>query len=134
MSAEVHGPPVERDSATAPFFDAAARDELMIRRCTRCGHPEPPESRTCGVCATIELLWERASGKAQIIGWTVVHRAPHPKLADSVPYIAGVVELDEGPWLHARITGDPAALRTGLPARVAFAHPDDGESFPYFTT
>lgn len=133
-SQEPSGPAAERDEATAPFFDAAARGELLIRRCARCAHPEPPEARTCSRCAGNELAWAHAWGHARIVTWTVVHRAPHPDLADSVPYVAGIVELDEGPWLCTRILGDPGSLHAGLPARVAFAHPDGGESIPVFIT
>ncbi|WP_132426687.1 Zn-ribbon domain-containing OB-fold protein [Pseudonocardia endophytica] len=119
--------------ATAPFFDGAAREQLMIRRCERCAHPEPPEARTCSSCASVDLTWISATGRGHLVTWTVVHRAPHPDLAGAVPYVAGIVELDEGPWLHARICGDPTTMRAGLPVRVAFVHPDLGESVPLFT-
>jgi uncharacterized OB-fold protein len=127
------GPPAERDEVTAPFFDAAARDELLIRRCRPCTHPEPPEARTCGVCGAVELDWVPASGRARLVTWTVVHRAPHPDFAGAVPYVAGVVELEEGPWLHTRILDDPAPLRAEAAMRVAFVHPEQGESIPAFT-
>jgi uncharacterized protein len=126
------GPPAERDDVTAPFFDAAARDELVIRRCRSCTHPEPPEARTCGVCGGVLLDWVPATGRARLVTWTVVHRAPHPAFTAAVPYVAGVVELEEGPWLHAQILDEPGPLRAEARMRVAFVHPAHGESIPVF--
>jgi uncharacterized protein len=106
-------PVVERDDASAEFFDAAARGELVLP----------------GVGPV--------SGAATLVSWVVVHRAPLPALAGAVPYVSAVVELAEGPWLLVRLVdADPSALRVGaaLVARYVRSGTDDqpGETLPVF--
>lgn len=129
----VHGPVLERDEASAPFFDAAGRDELLLRRCVQCGRWLGPQAATCTGCAGGELTWAPAVGTARLVTWTVVHSAPHRAFADQLPYVTGYVEVAEGPWLPARIAGaDPARLHAGAALSVAFVHPVEGESYPVF--
>ncbi|GEL22287.1 hypothetical protein PSU4_12410 [Pseudonocardia sulfidoxydans NBRC 16205] len=119
------GPPIEADAATAPFFAAAARDELLLLRCKGCGAWHPPEVTTC--CGPLE--WVAAAGRGIVVTWALVHTAPHPDFADAVPFRTAIVELTEGPWLQVRLTaaGEPAA---GSPVRITFAHPAEGASYP----
>lgn len=119
---------IVRDAKSAEFFDAAAADRLMIRRCAGCGLFLPPEAVVCTTCARAELDWVTATGTGVLASYAVVHRAPHPTY--HVPYTIGIVELDEGPWLYARVTARRPVV--GLPVRVVFQHPDEGESFPVF--
>ena len=119
-----------RDDATGPFFDAARGEELVIQKCSSCGHLLGLDARTCPVCESTALHWIPASGRGSVVTWTVVHRAPHPAFADLVPYTVGIVELAEGPWMYARITGTPHAA--GDDVRVRFLHDDAGESIPIF--
>lgn len=130
----ISGPPVLADPRSEEFFTAAARDILVVHRCAECGHLLEPESRTCFSCGSSELGWAEVSGAGTLVSWSVVHHPPHPAFADQVPFPVGLVELTEGPWLHARITGvSLEALRAGLPLTVSFVHPDEGDSYPVFT-
>lgn len=123
-------PLIERDAKSAEFFDAAARDELVIKRCDHCDQALPPEAAVCTTCGRTELSWTPASGTASLVSWTVVHRAPNRAYTDLVPYTVGIVELTEGPWLYAHIATD--APTAGMPLRAEFAHPRGGESHPIF--
>src|SRR5947208_2169381 len=126
------GPPVERDEASAGFFDAAAHGRLAVRRCATGDGLFAPEVARCPRCGRA-TEWITVSGGGRLVTWTVVHRSPHPALAEVVPYVTAVVELAEGPWLHTRLAVDDASrLAAGLPVAVAFARPSDGESVPYF--
>lgn len=122
-------PGMQRDSKSAEFFEAAARDELMIKRCDRCEAALSPEAAVCTTCGHTALTWTAASGVGTLVTWTVVHRAPNAAFADLVPYTVGVVELAEGPWLYARVDGD---LAVGQPLRVEFVHTAEVESYPMF--
>jgi uncharacterized OB-fold protein len=130
---EIIGPVVQRDGRSAEFFDAAGADQLAIRRCTRCSHAFNLEARTCTDCGSTELVWDIATGSATLVSWAVVHHPPHPDFAAQVPFPIGLVELAEGPWINARIVGsDIAELSAGIPLRVAFIHPEIGDSYPVF--
>jgi len=121
-------PVIRRDDASAAFFDGAARDELMIRRCGSCGRAHAPATASCPDCGGDRLDWVPAAGTATLVTWAV----PYEKATASPAVVFGLVELAEGPWMHTRVDADPAALRAGAPLAVRFHHPDDGESFPTF--
>ena len=73
------------------------------------------------------------SGRGSLHTFTVARRATHPKLADRVPYVIAIVELDEGPRLTSTVVGcDPDTLRIGQRLIVGF---EDHEeiSLPVFT-
>ena len=126
------GPPVDRDEASAGFFDAAAHGQLAARRCVTDDRLFAPEVARCPRCGAA-TEWITVSGRGRLVTWAVVHRSPHPALADVVPYVTAVVELAEGPWLRTRLAVDAASsLAPGSPVAVAFARPSDGESVPYF--
>jgi len=48
------------------------------------------------------------------------------------PYVSGIVELEEGTFISARITGldvsKPAEIKVGAPLTVGFAEFGEGES------
>ncbi|MEV5409885.1 Zn-ribbon domain-containing OB-fold protein [Thermopolyspora sp. NPDC052614] len=118
---------VRRDAATAEFFDGTARGELLIRRCEECGGTSAPQTRTCPHCASPALSWTPATGTGTVESWSVVHTKGLP------PFTVAIVELDEGPWLQAQITGvEPGQVRAGMRVRVAYERPDEGESVPVF--
>jgi uncharacterized protein len=126
------GPPVDRDEASAGFFDAAAHGRLAVRRCVTGDRLFAPEVARCPRCGAA-TEWITVSGRGRLVTWAVVHRSPHPALAEVVPYVTAVVELAEGPWLRTRLAVDDASsLAPGVPVVVAFARPSDGESVPYF--
>lgn len=128
-------PAVARDAASAGFFDAAARGELLVQKCSSCGTVLPPEARTCLSCGSVDLEPAAVSGGGRLVSWVVVHQAPIPVLKDAVPYVSAVVELDEGPWLLVRLVGD-APLAVDDRVRVDFVRSgtDDepGELLPVF--
>ena len=133
MTVTIAWPAPIRDDDTAPFFDAAARDQLAIRRCRACSTAAAPEAETCPACAGPDLDWDVAEGDGRVVCWTVVPRAPNPAFAALVPYTFAVVELDEGPWLYMRVEHD-GELTLDQPVRIAFVHSDTGESYPIART
>ena len=123
---------VSADERSAPFFAAAGRGELLIKRCDRCGGWSGPLASECPGCGeTGELAWAAASGGGTLVSWSVVHS----RAGDAVA-VPALVELSEGPWLSAglRLAGpaDIASLRAGLPVRAEFVSPGDGECYPVF--
>jgi uncharacterized OB-fold protein len=116
---------VVRDDASAEFFDGAARGDLMIKRCDACGHHLRPDSVACSQCRGSQLSWTESSGRGSLVSWIVVH-------ADEAATTVGLVELEEGPWLHGRLVDiDGAALSVGQAVEVEF-EPAGPESIPVF--
>lgn len=125
-------PPIARDTKSAAVFDAAARDELLIKRCEHCTQLQPPEAAVRTSCGHTDLTWLPATGTGRLVSWTVVHRAPNRAYADLVPYTVDIVELSEGPWLSGRIDADRP--HAGMPLHARFIRGGTGGSYPVFVT
>ncbi|GLW63264.1 hypothetical protein Arub01_15080 [Actinomadura rubrobrunea] len=124
---------LRRDGRTDPFFDGAAGGRLVIRRCAACDRWLAPDAGGCPDCGSDDLAWAEASGEAALVTWTVLHGRPADDGTVPPPVRLALVELAEGPWLHARLTDvDPERLREGLPLRAVFRHPPEGESYVLF--
>lgn len=126
---------IERNAASAPFFDAAQTGQLLIRRCPVCGRLYPPQQRRCA--DSDQLEWMPATGAATLITWAVDHAAAvSPELASAGgdASVIAVVELAEGPWMNVALPGiDPDVLAEGLPMHVQFVTLGGGEAVPVFT-
>jgi uncharacterized protein len=121
-------PQVQRDDSSAPFFDAAARGELLIKRCSDCGVYGPPRQRSCRRCGS-EMGWQPASGEATLITWTTKPSAD----PDTAPTPFGYVELAEGAWLETLLVDlSPGDRIEGAPLQVQFLREGTGEPIPVF--
>ncbi|EFL23953.1 DUF35 domain-containing protein [Streptomyces himastatinicus ATCC 53653] len=111
----------EPDPFSRPYWDAAARGRLLIRRCAACGRAHHYPREFCPHCWSEDVAWEEASGAATLYTWSEVHRNDLPPFGAQVPYTAAVVDLAEGPRMMTRIVDHPAGgLRAGMPLHVTF--------------
>jgi uncharacterized OB-fold protein len=124
---------VRLDGRSDAFFDGAAADRLMIKRCDACARSAAPDADECVGCGGEELGWAEATGQATLVSWAIAHARPGQDGAAPPPAVLALVELREGPWLHARLDGVARGdLRVGLPLRAHFEHPGQGESYVVF--
>lgn len=107
---------------TAPFFAAAARDELEIPQCVACTrfvwYPEA-ECPSCGG----SLEWRPVSGQATLFSWAVVERVFLPAFAAQVPYVTALVALVEDPSVRIctyLVDNEAASLVAEMPCEVVF--------------
>ncbi|MFI1409780.1 Zn-ribbon domain-containing OB-fold protein [Streptomyces sp. NPDC020707] len=111
----------EIDAFSRPYWDAAADGRLLLRRCGACGRAHHYPREFCPHCWSEDVTWERASGRATLYTWSVVHRNDLPPFGARTPYVAAVVDLDEGPRMMTEVVecgeGD---LRVGMALQVAF--------------
>jgi hypothetical protein len=122
---------VRRDEASAPFFDATANGQLLIKTCPNCHQHAAPRAHQCRHCATT-LTWLPASGEATLVTWSAT-AVPRDN-PDQPPTFFGYVELAEGPWLETLLVDVTAdTLTEAMPLRVTFLHrPGDDERIPAF--
>jgi uncharacterized OB-fold protein len=124
--------------AAAPFtvasFDQFLRqNKLMASRCTRCRALHLPPRAICPECHGDQLEWVEASGKGKLVAFTIIYVGPSAMIAEGFdrknPYCSGIVQLDEGVRISARITGvdaqHPDSIRIGMPLSAEFL--DHGE-------
>ncbi|MFD9668005.1 Zn-ribbon domain-containing OB-fold protein [Rhodococcus sp. NPDC059968] len=99
-------PELTYDDASAPFFEGAARGELMLQFCESCDVYMWPVKYRCLHCFAPAVVWRAASGGATLYSLTVVHQA-HPRFAS--PYVLATVETQEGVRFNASLVGENAA-------------------------
>ena len=106
---------------TQPFWDKARLHELWLPKCVDSGKiffPPRMFSPYTGGAVT----WERASGRARLASFIIVHR-PSPGYEDEAPYVVALAELDEGPRMMTNLPGtapDPTAIKIGARLSVTF--------------
>ena len=114
-------PKPESRAATAPFWEATKRHELVIQRCGQCGkwvfHPR----EQCPECFSRELEWTRASGRGRVYAFTIVHQPAHPGFMGDVPYAYAIIQLEEGARMASNIVGcPPSEVRVDMPVEAVF--------------
>lgn len=122
------------DTASAPYWEAAARHELVLPRCERCATVFFPPRELCPDCWNGALTWRPVTGGGTVWTFTEVHVAFYDDTwTDDVPYVVAVIELDEGPRLLAGLV-DPDMERLSIGDRVEATFEDrpDGLSLPMF--
>lgn len=118
---------------TQPFWDAARDGSLLIRRCGSCGRPHAYPRPFCPYCWSEDVPWEQASGRATLYTWSTVYLNDLPPFHERLPYVAAVVDLEEGPrFMTGLVDVDPADLTVGLALEVAFRPLDDNLTAPFF--
>ena len=121
------------DAMTEPYWAGARARRLMIPRCNDCGQHHFYPRSFCPHCGSASLEWTQVSGAGTLYSYTIVNRAPSPAFASAVPYVVGIVALDEGPHLMSNVVGcDPAAARIGMKLTVDFREIGENSVLPVF--
>ena len=114
------------ENENEPFFAAIEDGRLLIGRCGACGEHHYYPRPHCPKCWSDDVEWVDAGGGATLYTWSVIHTNDLPPWGGRVPYIAGVVELDEGPRMMTHIVGaEGDDLRIGMPLELEFVDLDD---------
>ena len=112
------GIPLAENAWTAPFWQAAARRELVLARCGSCHRFRMPPTPFCRHCRSQEIDWVPAPGPAILYSYTVVERAIFPGMEGSLPYVPAIVEYPQADAVRliSNIVGSRLdALRVGAP-------------------
>ena len=128
------------DEESRPFFAAASRGVLLLRRCDDCGTFMAPTGGIgtplrprCVRCFSAALAWAPAIGRGTLYSFALMHQVYDPAFAQEVPYNIAVVELDEGVRLTTNIVGCAnAELWIPMALEVTFEPISDGVAIPKF--
>ena len=122
------------DDLSRVYWEAAREGRLLVQRCRACGEHQFYPRRHCVHCFAPEPEWVEAKGTGRLHTFSVVHRTATPGFAEEVPYVFGIVELDEGPRLTVNVVDTPLEeLRCDLPVRVVFTRVTDELALPNVT-
>jgi uncharacterized OB-fold protein len=110
-----------------PFWDGIAQQRLMLQHDPRSGHFQF-YPRALSLWTEGPLDWREASGEGTLVAFTLTH-FPAPGFTDRLPYLQGLVRLDEGPRIFSNLSGATLQeLQVGQRMRIAF---DGGDDAPF---
>ena len=128
-----------------PFSDISYEkflneEKLVGSKCKKCGALYTPPRPICIKCQGGEMEWVEMKGKGKLAAFTAIAVGPPwmVELGDdrTNPYCSGVVELEEGTRVVARIEGvdasRPEAIKVSTPLTVEFLHQGEGEKMKTF--
>ena len=115
---------------TQPYWEGAHNHQLLLQRCTACGHLWHPPLPRCPVCHSAEVEWTPASGRGRVYTYTVAYHATHAAMADKVPYVIALVDLEEGPRILTNLRHcTEESVQIGMP-RLIFEELTPGRQPP----
>jgi uncharacterized OB-fold protein len=117
-----------------PFWDATRDRRLLVQWCTACDAPIFFPREVCPRCLGTGLEWRPSAGTGTVYAASVQHRPATPHMADRVPYVVVLVDLDDGIRLMSNVVGcEPGDVVPGLRVTVAWEQLSDGRNLPIFT-
>ena len=112
---------------TAHAFQSYLEEgKLKANRCIPCQETYLPVRSVCPKCLGTDLAWRECSGKGTLAAFTAVHIGPtfmnDEGFGRDNPYLTGVVELEEGVRISARLLGfdpdQPDQVAIGTPVQL----------------
>jgi len=106
------------------------KDKLMGSQCKKCGELYTPPRPICIKCYDTDMELVEMKGDGKLAAFTCISVGPPFMVEEGFdrknPYCVGVVELEEGTRVDARIegvdTGKPETIKVGMPVSVHFLH------------
>ena len=93
---------------TAPiveqFREGLARGTLLLQHCNACGRLNMYPRYACPHCQSDDLGWQEASGKGRLMSYTILRGGAPEGFEGELPYALGVVRVEEGVQLLARLS------------------------------
>lgn len=130
------GMPLVTNAWTAPFWEAAAKRELLLPRCVTCGRYRFPPTPFCPYCHKQAIDWVAAPEEAFLHSYTIVARAIVPGTESSLPYVPAIVEFPtaDNVRLITNIIGVKLnSITVGQKVFLCWHDLPDGGSVPVFT-
>ena len=115
-------------------------EKLMGSRCKKCGALSLPPRSICIKCYSSQMDWVEIKGKGKLAAFTCISVGPPFMIAEGYdrkrPYVSGVVALEEGTRVVARIEGvdgsKPETIEIGAPLQVEFLHRGEEDNLTTF--
>ena len=130
----------ERPFSDISYEQFLNEENLMGSRCKKCGALFVPPRPICIKCNADEMEWVEMKGKGKLAAFTCIAVGPPFMMKEGYdrdhPYCTGVVGLEEGVRVVARIEGldttKPEAIKIGTPLTAKFLHRGEGENLKTF--
>lgn len=117
---------------TTGFWEGVKRKQLLLKYSPSTGRYYHPRRILCPDTGADDLIWKPASGNGKVYSFSEIHRSTGA-FAAAVPYVVGIVELEEDVYLFTRIVArDNRNIRIDAPVKVDFRVLEQGHLLPVF--
>lgn len=125
---------IDRAISDISYNQFLQEEKLMGSKCQKCGTVYVPPRPICIECRASDMDWIEMKGKGKLAAFTCISIGPAFMTEEGFgrknPYCVGVVELDEGPRVDARIENmepsKPDDIKVGTPMTVKYLHRGEG--------
>lgn len=121
---------------TKPFWDYCAKHELRMQYCKDCSEWIWYPKAWCPSCGKRSgMEWRLISGTGKVYSFTVIRQVVDnsPAFNKDLPFVVGLIELDEGPRIYSNVTGaKPEEVSISDDVTVYFDDVAPGMSLPKF--
>jgi uncharacterized OB-fold protein len=136
MRGETEMTTTERPFTAASFEQFLNEKKLMGSHCPKCDKSFLPPRAICSNCFSDQLEWTEFKGAGKLAAFTSIYIAPTAMIEAGYgrdkPYLAGVVELNEGVKISGQILGvdasKPEEIKTGVPLTAEFVERGEGDT------
>jgi uncharacterized OB-fold protein len=100
----------ELSSLTKPFWEYCGKHELRMQYCAKCSQWIWYPKAWCPSCGDRKSIeWRKLSGVGTIYSFTIIRQVidNSPAFQADIPFIIGLIELEEGPRIYSNVTGTP---------------------------
>ena len=121
------------DTITLPWWEHAAKHQLVVQRCTDCGETRLPPSPVCAKCRSENAEWQEVSGRGEVYTYTTVHRPIAPD--QPLPTLIAVIALEGSGGkriLSNLVEVDPEKVEIGMPVEVVWEDMSADLAIPRF--
>jgi len=124
------------DFTFSAYTAQLAQKKLVGSRCKHCGHFSMPSKIICPECHSTEVEPFKFSGKGRLSAFSVIYYGPtfmkDYGYGPQNPYVAGIIDLEEGPRVSAQILGldiaHPESIQIGTPLTATFIERGEGSA------
>src|SRR5688572_18227891 len=121
------------DLETQEFWDGCKDHKFLLKHCNACGRDHYYPRPFCPTCWSDNVAWKEAAGRGTLYTYSIVPVNDLPPFNERVPYVAAIVELDEGPRVMTNVEGVAHdELRIGMPLVVDYRPISDDVTIPVF--
>lgn len=119
------------DDDNRVFWEELKNHKFMLQHCNDCQKFIFYPRIICPHCYSENISWKETNGQGKIESYTVVHRAM-PPFKDEVPYVVGIIQLNEGVKMMSRIINKSEEVAIGKNVSVVYQNIEEDLTLPYF--
>jgi len=107
------------ETKVADFVKYLEEGKIMATRCSKCGKLYFPPRADCPEDLSMDMTWEKLSGRCKLLTYTTAYFAP-TGFEDDVPYTIALAQCEEDAKVYALLSKDikENEIRIGMDLRL----------------